>query len=145
MTALPTSPGDWQEMLKHQRLSATLTPQRSISAAIAVACLATVWTGSALSAPSAAELTDPKSVQAGKERFMQLCAYCHGEQGDAGKHRPFRERIDWDADFVHDTISEGRRRGANVMPAWKDSLSDDEIWRIVAYIKSIGGQTRKPD
>lgn len=85
---------------------------------------------------------NPQWVQAGRERFAQACAYCHGQEGDAGKHRPFRERIDWGAEQVHDVISNGRQRGANIMPAWKDSVADDEIWRIVAYIKSVGGKPR---
>lgn len=56
--------------------------------------------------------------------------------------RPFRERVDWDPQAIHDVIANGRRRGANVMPAWKDSLSEDEIWRITAYIRSLGGKPK---
>lgn len=92
--------------------------------------------------PNADELANPRWVQEGREKFAQACAYCHGQEGDAGKHRPFRERIDWDAGQIHDVISNGRRRGANVMPAWRDSIPDDDIWRIVAYIKSVGGKPR---
>jgi mono/diheme cytochrome c family protein len=43
---------------------------------------------------------------------------------------------------IHDVITNGRKRGANVMPAWKGSLSDDDIWRITAFIRSLGGQPR---
>lgn len=92
--------------------------------------------------PEAEALRDPAMVQAGRAKFVATCAYCHGSEGDAGKHRPFRERIDWDPALIHQVIREGRQRGSNVMPAWKDSIPDEQIWQIVAYIKSLGGQPR---
>lgn len=92
--------------------------------------------------PDAATLADPAWIAAGRTKFTATCAYCHGPEGDAGKHRPFRERIDWDAQQIHDVIADGRRRGANVMPSWKDSIADEQIWQIVAYIKSLGGQPK---
>lgn len=94
------------------------------------------------SVPSATQLKDPAWISAGREKFVPTCAYCHGQEGDAGKNKPFRERIDWDAEVVYDTIANGRKRGANVMPAWGEAISEEEIWKIVAYIKSLGGQPR---
>jgi mono/diheme cytochrome c family protein len=96
----------------------------------------------AAAAPSDAQLTDPAWIQAGREKFVATCGYCHGTEGDAGKHRPFRERVEWDAQQIHDVIAHGRQRGANVMPAWKDSIADEQIWQIVAYIKSLGGKPK---
>lgn len=92
--------------------------------------------------PDAGQLADPAWIAAGREKFVHTCAYCHGQEGDAGKNRPFRERLDWDASVIHDVITNGRQRGANVMPAWGGSIADDDIWRIVAYIKSLGGKPR---
>lgn len=117
------------------------------------------WTGIAvlmttlLSAPAAAEpggsappsaeaLRSAEWIQAGRERFVKTCAYCHGYEGDAGKHVPFRERLDWDPVQIHDVITHGRQRGANVMPAWQGTLGDDEIWRLTAYIRSLAGQPK---
>lgn len=92
--------------------------------------------------PSAEQLRSPEWVQAGRERFVKTCAYCHGYEGDAGKHVPFREHLDWDPVQIHAVITHGRRRGANVMPAWQGALSDDEIWRLTAYIRSLAGQSK---
>lgn len=110
--------------------------------ALLLAGLPAVQAQEAAAVPSTEELRNPEWVQAGREKFGQICAYCHGKEGDSGKNRPFRERIDWDPVQIHDVIANGRKRGANVMPAWKGSLSDDDIWRITAFIRSLGGQPR---
>ncbi len=110
--------------------------------ALLLAGLPAVQAQEAAAVPSAEDLRNPEWVQAGREKFGQTCAYCHGKEGDSGKNRPFRERIDWDPVQIHDVITNGRKRGANVMPAWKGSLSDDDIWRITAFIRSLGGQPR---
>ena len=115
---------------------------RIAAAALLLAGLPTVHAQDAAAVPSAEDLRNPEWVQAGREKFGQTCAYCHGKEGDSGKNRPFRERIDWDPLVIHDVITNGRKRGANVMPAWKGSLSDDDIWRITAFIRSLGGQPR---
>ncbi len=92
--------------------------------------------------PGAEALRNPEWIEAGRVRFVKTCAYCHGYEGDAGKHVPFREHLDWDPAQIHDVITNGRRRGANVMPAWQGAISDDEVWRITAYILSLGGKPR---
>jgi mono/diheme cytochrome c family protein len=92
--------------------------------------------------PSAEDLKNPEWIQAGKTRFVQVCAYCHGTEGEAGKTRSFKTREAWDPQVIHDTIAEGRVNGPNVMPSWKGSISDDVIWKIVAYIKSLSADYR---
>ncbi len=88
-------------------------------------------------APTAEDLKNPEWIQTGKTRFIQSCAYCHGTRGEAGKTRSFETRETWDPRVIHDTISNGRVNGPNVMPSWKGSIPDDVIWKIVAYIKSL--------
>lgn len=92
--------------------------------------------------PSLAELSNPEWIATGRTKFVQTCAYCHGQEGDSGKVRPFRERSGWDPQIIHDTIANGRQRGANIMPSWKDSIPDDMIWKLVAYIHSLEGKPR---
>jgi mono/diheme cytochrome c family protein len=92
--------------------------------------------------PSAEDLRKPEWIEAGRARFVKTCAYCHGFEGDAGKHVPFREHLDWDPAQIHAVITNGRQRGANVMPAWQGAISDDEIWRITAYILSLAGKPK---
>ena len=116
---------------------------------VATALLATglLWTPLAgaqeISArPSAEDLRKSEWIEAGRARFVKTCAYCHGYEGDAGKHVPFREHLDWDPAQIHAVITNGRQRGANVMPAWQGTISDDEIWRITAYILSLAGKPK---
>jgi mono/diheme cytochrome c family protein len=131
------------------RFACYLNTLRSLPATAAwMACLATMpfavhAQDFAKAVPEAAQLKDPAWIAAGRAKFVPTCAYCHGQEGDSGKNRPFRERIDWDAEVIFDVISNGRKRGANVMPAWGDSISEEERWKIVAYIKSLGGQPRQ--
>lgn len=92
--------------------------------------------------PTTDQLSDPEWIQSGRKKFVQACAYCHGQEGDSGKVKPFRERIDWDPIKIHDVIANGRQSGSNVMPSMKDSIDDELIWKMVAYIRSLSGKTR---
>lgn len=84
------------------------------------------------------QLSDPSAIEAGRQRFDQACTYCHGKEGAGGKTKSFKGRQDLDARAVFDTISNGRKRGANIMPPWKNALSETQIWELTAYILSLG-------
>jgi len=83
------------------------------------------------------QLDDPVTIESGRQRFNQACSYCHGKEGAGGKTKSFKGRHDLAAPAVFDTIANGRRRGANIMPPWKSSLSETQIWELVAYILSL--------
>ncbi|WP_442975262.1 c-type cytochrome, partial [Salmonella enterica] len=117
-----------------------ISMRRSLGVAVLVGTLHGVPAVAA--PPSAEQLASPEWIAAGRAKFSATCAFCHGTEGDAGKHRPFREHIDWDPAQIHEVIREGRQRGANVMPSWKDSIDDEQIWQIVAYIKSLAGKPK---
>ncbi|MDF2180570.1 cytochrome c [Neptuniibacter sp. CAU 1671] len=90
--------------------------------------------------PTDLQLKNPEWIEYGSKKFALTCGYCHGSQGDSGKNKAFRKRpADWDKNYIFKTIHDGKKRGANVMPAWGESLSDDQIWQIVAFIKSLSG------
>ena len=92
---------------------------------------------SANDAPSTPKLADPALVEAGRQRFDQACTYCHGKEGAGGKTKSFKGRNDLKPQNVFDTIANGRRRGANIMPPWKNALSEAQIWELVAYILAL--------
>lgn len=98
--------------------------------------------GKASITPTAEQISDPEWIQSGRKKFVKACAYCHGQAGDSGKNKAFRERIDWDPNQIHDVIANGRQSGSNVMPSWKDSIDDELIWKMVAYIRSLSGKPR---
>ncbi len=81
----------------------------------------------------------PAAIEEGKGLFRQLaCPACHGENGE-GAVGPSLNDDQWryvpTDQTLFDTISNGRR--GTLMPPWKDKLSPEQIWKIVAYIRSI--------
>ncbi|MGE3228797.1 MAG: cytochrome c [Hyphomicrobium sp.] len=98
----------------------------------------------AANAPSPEQLRNASWIADGRLRFVQTCAYCHGTRGEGGKNKPFEERTGWDPHEIFNVISNGRIRGANAMPSWKESFSEREIWQLVAYVKSLSADFAGP-
>ncbi len=83
---------------------------------------------------------DGTAIEEGQRLFIHMnCAYCHGFNG-AGGMGPSLQGQSWrfggdDAD-VFKTIWGGRGKG---MPAWGAAISEDDIWKIIAYVRTLGG------
>jgi cytochrome c oxidase cbb3-type subunit 3 len=81
---------------------------------------------------------NPAALADGRTLFNQFnCAGCHGDHGGGGMGPSLRDGtwIYGHADSqVFSSIAEGR---ANGMPAWGMRLNDDQIWKLVTYIKSM--------
>lgn len=81
---------------------------------------------------------DPVILADGRRLFVSYnCAGCHGGHAGGGMGPSLRDQ-DWiygssDAQ-IFNSISEGRGKG---MPAWGTKLPEDQIWRLVAYVKSL--------
>ena len=85
-------------------------------------------------------------LQTGKELYVDRCLTCHGCAGNGlgsyggtlivtpanFKQDPFRNMPD-DQWFWH--VSEGVQ--GTVMPAWKESLSELDRWRVIRYVQQI--------
>lgn len=86
---------------------------------------------------------DSSAVGRGRQLFVALnCTGCHGFEAKAGLMAPNLADNYWryggsDAD-VFNSIYEGRAKG---MPAWGVFLSQDQIWELVSYIRTLGGMT----
>ena len=77
-------------------------------------------------------------MQDGRRLFNWYnCSGCHGGHGGGGMGPSLRDRTwlygDRD-DQIFDSIAEGRSKG---MPAWGSKIPSDQIWQLVAYIKSM--------
>jgi cytochrome c oxidase cbb3-type subunit 3 len=87
--------------------------------------------------------SDSGAVSRGEQLFLGMnCSGCHGQDAKTGIFAPSLTNNYWryggsDAD-VFNSIYEGRARG---MPAWGAVLSKNQIWELVAYIRSLGGMT----
>lgn len=86
---------------------------------------------------------DSGAVSRGQQLFLAMnCSGCHGQDAKTGIFAPNLTDNYWryggsDAD-VFNSIYEGRARG---MPAWGAVLSTNQIWELVAYVRSLGGMT----
>jgi cytochrome c oxidase cbb3-type subunit 3 len=81
---------------------------------------------------------DRNVLQEGRRLFVQYnCSGCHGGRAGGGMGPSLRDN-DWiygSADAqVFDSIAHGRGHG---MPTWGTKLNEDQIWKLVAYIKSF--------
>jgi cytochrome c oxidase cbb3-type subunit 2 len=97
---------------------------------------------------------DPKAITAGKKIFADNCAACHGKnaKGDIGPDLTDKAFLYVEGDVPDDDyfeiinngttpgmIEEGRTAKGGMIP-FKDTLSKDEIWSVIAYIRSIQGK-----
>lgn len=81
-----------------------------------------------------------QAIQEGKTLFAAMnCVYCHGAQA-AGLMGPSLNDTGWryggTPGEIYNSIHDGRPKG---MPAWGARLPPDQIWKLVAYIESLGG------
>ncbi|HZP86155.1 MAG TPA: c-type cytochrome, partial [Burkholderiales bacterium] len=83
---------------------------------------------------------NPTAVQEGKNLFIKMnCAGCHGYDAGGGMGPSLVDhywRYGGVPVSVYKSIYEGRPQG---MPAWGRALPPQEIWKIVAYLESLGG------
>jgi mono/diheme cytochrome c family protein len=100
-------------------------------------CAIQFCTPSARAEQERPDLGNAEVIALGKTRFHRSCFYCHGYEGSGGKAATLQRRADLTPELIFNTISNGRIRGSNIMPPWKNTLSEEEIWQLVAYILSL--------
>jgi cytochrome c oxidase cbb3-type subunit 3 len=89
--------------------------------------------------------TNPAAIRVGRRLFgWYNCSGCHGEHAGGGMGPSLRDST-WiyggtDA-HIFASIADGRTKG---MPAWGHTLPADQIWKLVAYVKSLR-TPREPD
>jgi mono/diheme cytochrome c family protein len=79
---------------------------------------------------------DPVAVAAGKERFAERCAFCHGGQGRGGKGPCLtcgRFKYGGRASQLYANIAGGVQ--GTQMGAFESSLAREEILNIIAYLR----------
>ena len=83
---------------------------------------------------------DPKSAEDGRVAFRLSCSLCHGIKGEGGRGPDLTMGNysvgNTDADLYH-VISNGA--AGTEMPGFAARYESDDIWRIVSYLRSIGG------
>jgi cytochrome c oxidase cbb3-type subunit III len=88
---------------------------------------------------------DREAIRDGRLYFQWYnCSGCHGDHGGGGMGPSLRDSV-WiyggtDA-RIFNSIFQGRTKG---MPSWGAKVPADQIWKMVAYIKSLR-TPREPD
>ena len=83
------------------------------------------------------------AISQGQTLYMQMnCVGCHSH-GGGGMGPPLMDdewRYGSRIDQIATTIAEGRPNG---MPAWRGKLTEDQIWDLAAYVRSLSGLPSK--
>lgn len=82
------------------------------------------------------DLNAPAVIGVGRTLFARSCSvgYCHGAEGRAGGGPRLRGK-QWEPGYLYRVTAEGIPRSS--MPGWKEKLSQDEMWSVVAYVMSL--------
>jgi cytochrome c oxidase cbb3-type subunit 3 len=108
---------------------------------------ATIYPGGGTPPPldARAALYDNNSPAIAEGQFLYTrmnCVGCHAHGG--GGMGPALMDDEWRyggrIDQIAATIAEGRPNG---MPAWRGKLTDDQIWNLAAYVRSLSGLPSK--
>lgn len=90
----------------------------------------------------------PEVVQEGSKLYQQHCSVCHGAQGMgdgaiANSLNPspallaYMIQMPMMVDgYLLWSISDGGKEFGTDMPAFKDQLSQDQIWRVIAFMRA---------
>jgi cytochrome c oxidase cbb3-type subunit 3 len=107
----------------------------------------TIWPGGTSPPPldARAKLYDNNAPAISEGQFLYTkmnCVGCHSH-GGGGMGPPLMDdewRYGGRIDQIASSIAEGRPNG---MPAWRTKLTDDQIWKLAAYVRSLSGQPSK--
>ena len=86
--------------------------------------------------------TDPKAVKTGYKIYQKACLNCHGDNGSG--NGPQSKEIKTKVASFRDPVVMGRtdgellwwiQTGGNDMESFKKSLTEEDIWMVVTYIR----------
>ncbi len=124
--------------------SAPQPPATWLSEPAAAVQTSTISAGTERTAPEIANpyTNDEGALAQGRQLFNGFnCAGCHGGAGGGGMGPPLADK-DWiygssDAQ-IYASIVQGRPNG---MPAFGQSLTGEAVWKLAAFVKSLGPGT----
>lgn len=98
---------------------------------------------SPLSSRAAAYERNAHAIAQGQQLFTWMnCVGCHAHGG--GGMGPALMDDEWKyggrIDQIAASIMEGRPNG---MPAWRGRITEEQMWQLAAFVRSMSGQVRK--
>ncbi len=82
-------------------------------------------------------------IEAGQDHYMENCSACHGKDGKGGVGPNLADKKWKYGDregAIFKSIAEGRPGG---MHGWKRYLGDENIWQIIAFLRSVSGDLKE--
>jgi cytochrome c oxidase cbb3-type subunit III len=92
---------------------------------------------------AAAYANNAPAISEGQFLFTSMnCVGCHAHGGGGMGPALMDEKWRYGGriDQIAASIAEGRPNG---MPSWRGKLTDDQIWKLAAYVRSLSGQPSK--
>lgn len=98
------------------------------------------------------DLTNPfagnaTALAAGQARYADACSGCHGANGEGNAAFPMPQpsaftvdQSGWTDGYLFWRLKEGAAGGppGTIMSAYGETYTDDELWELVTYIRSLG-------
>lgn len=81
----------------------------------------------------------PADDARGEEIYVQLCSRCHGDDLEGGIGPPLgagSPSAEADDEYLRFTVENGRGR----MPSFSSSLDDDQLERLIEYMREVQGE-----
>lgn len=123
-------PAEWYRVITEGRLEKQMPPFASLSEQQRWDVLAYVYTLS----------STEERLNKGKEIYSLQCASCHGPDGSGGAKAGSMDftSLEWTSSRSLENIFQGIASGkAPSMPAFLSQLSEDEIWMVSEYVRSL--------
>ena len=121
--------------MRSPRLLAAVMAAALFAAAMTIGWLVDHPPGFAQGAGPPFDLADAKVIGEGAQLFRQSCtAYCHGKDGGPSR-APKLRGAKLESGYVYSRISKGSPNG---MPGFEATMPRDNIWKLVAYVMSLG-------
>jgi mono/diheme cytochrome c family protein len=93
--------------------------------------------------------SSPASLTLGKERFLTMCTPCHGPEAKGGVTGPVATKFIPPPDLTNPELQKQRTDGywhsyimvgGAVMPAYGETMSSQEAWHVVNYLRSLAAK-----
>ena len=91
-----------------------------------------------------------EAIREGRKHYLRLCQNCHGKDGRALESFDFEATDLTQPDRYRHGATDGdlfysTKEGAgNDMPPFKEKLTDQQVWEVVWFLRSIGPESARP-
>lgn len=81
---------------------------------------------------------NPEAIAEGQELYKQLNCYgCHGMRGGGGMGPNLTDNAWQTGDGSDMSLLTQIRDGRGKMPAYKEVITDDQAWKLIAFIRTL--------